>query len=219
MEQRHLKHFRQKLLEYKSQLEEDIRSMRETGRHVSMQDTLSELSMYDNHPADIGDELFERSKDFALEGNAWILLGKVNDALCRIDKGTYGVCERCGKEIGLERLKAAPFTSYCLKCKQQGEDLDDRHPRPIEEDVLSVPFRRSFLDESTRHWVGYDGEDIWQDVAQYGTSNSPQDVPGSTSYDDLYIDSDEKIGTVTEVEGLIDEDHDSFEDNPQRKRK
>lgn len=49
------------------------------------------------------------------------LLGKIDEAFARIDDGSYGRCEECGGEIGLERLKARPVTTLCIECKSEQE--------------------------------------------------------------------------------------------------
>ncbi len=49
------------------------------------------------------------------------LIGKIKAALERIDDGTFGICEECGEEIGLERLKARPVTTLCIECKKKQE--------------------------------------------------------------------------------------------------
>lgn len=50
------------------------------------------------------------------------LLGKIRDALDRIENGSYGFCEECGEEISTERLKARPVTTLCIECKKRQED-------------------------------------------------------------------------------------------------
>jgi DnaK suppressor protein len=49
------------------------------------------------------------------------LIGKIKEALARIDDGSYGKCEDCGETIGLERLKARPVTTLCIDCKSLQE--------------------------------------------------------------------------------------------------
>jgi YteA family regulatory protein len=152
----------------------------------------------------LGAETFEREKDLGIKDNAKIMLMKVNHALDKIKEGTYGICERCGKPIGEERLEAAPYTTLCIDCKNEEEKLDDSSPRPVEEEILRYPFGRSFSDEWDRNM--YDGEDAWQDVARYGTANSPQDVPGAVDYTETYVDGDEKRGIVDKGDEIIDEE-------------
>lgn len=49
------------------------------------------------------------------------LLSKVEEAIARIDDGSYGRCEECGGDIGIERLKARPVTTFCISCKSAQE--------------------------------------------------------------------------------------------------
>jgi DnaK suppressor protein len=49
------------------------------------------------------------------------LLTKIDEAVARIDSGSYGRCEECAEEIGLERLKARPVTTFCIACKSAQE--------------------------------------------------------------------------------------------------
>jgi DnaK suppressor protein len=49
------------------------------------------------------------------------LIGKIREALTRIEEGTYGLCEQCGEEIALKRLKARPVTTHCIVCKSKQE--------------------------------------------------------------------------------------------------
>jgi DnaK suppressor protein len=49
------------------------------------------------------------------------LLSKIDEALARIDDGSYGKCEECGGEIGLQRLRARPVTTLCIDCKSLQE--------------------------------------------------------------------------------------------------
>lgn len=204
---------------------------------------IGELSLYDQHPADIGSEVAARQTDIGLQQNMERLLDQVEKALKRIDEGTYGTCERCGGAIGKERLDAVPYATLCIRCQEEADapataaprrsdalpigdgggtrpgttgrphevDLAGGHyarhvpgdsDRPIEETVLDPPFGRTFRDGDD--YTGYDGEDAWQDVARYGTSNTPSDVPGSVSMDEAYIDADEARGIVESVEAVID---------------
>jgi DnaK suppressor protein len=54
------------------------------------------------------------------------LIQKVKEALERIDEGTFGICESCGKPISEKRLMARPVTTLCIECKTEGEKLEQR---------------------------------------------------------------------------------------------
>jgi DnaK suppressor protein len=71
--------------------------------------------------ADAGTKAFEREQELAFTQNARDLLDQGERALARIDAGTYGVCESCGKPIGKARLLAFPRATLCVACKQREE--------------------------------------------------------------------------------------------------
>lgn len=70
-----------------------------------------------NHMADDGTDAFEQAASLALHRNEQALLDQVDRALARMDKGTYGTCERCGGKIDYARLKAIPYASLCIDCQ------------------------------------------------------------------------------------------------------
>jgi len=76
---------------------------------------------FDEEYADAGSATFEREKDLSLVNNLRDLLDKIDKAMAKIDEGTYGLCDRCGKPIEKARLKALPYASLCLKDKQAEE--------------------------------------------------------------------------------------------------
>jgi DnaK suppressor protein len=71
--------------------------------------------------ADAGAKTFEREHELAMTQNARDLLAQNEQALARIDAGTYGVCESCGQPIGKARLQAFPRATLCVSCKQREE--------------------------------------------------------------------------------------------------
>jgi DnaK suppressor protein len=78
-------------------------------------DSVSELSSLDQHQGDLGTETFEREKDFSLLEQLEAEIGDLDAALRKIDEGTYGTCEVCGKEIEPGRLEAVPGTRTCFE--------------------------------------------------------------------------------------------------------
>lgn len=198
-------HFRQKLLEERHQYEGLIESIRETGiGDLSHGDQLQEDGTIDNHPADLGTEMFEREKDLGLRSNAIRRMRDIDIAMERMESGIYGVCIECGRPIPQERLEVMPSATTCLDCQMHREAAPDRFHRPIEEQVLNPPFGRTWRDGTGD--PGYDGEDAWQEVASYGTSETPSDVPGAIKYTDMY-NSDEDVYTIVDhMDALVDED-------------
>jgi RNA polymerase-binding transcription factor len=72
----------------------------------------------DDESADAGTATFEREKDLSIEQNVRDLLAKIERALRRIEEGTYGACEVCGKPIEKARIKALPYVDLCIKDAQ-----------------------------------------------------------------------------------------------------
>ena len=84
------------------------------------QDSLSELSTVDQHPADIATDTFERTKEFAIQDQLEAEIRELEEALGRVERDEYGRCEACGKEITGERLQARPAARFCAE--HQPED-------------------------------------------------------------------------------------------------
>jgi DnaK suppressor protein len=74
-----------------------------------------------DHIADSATETYMRELDDGLEENAEHLLTEIDAALGRIDDGTYGLCARCGRPIGEERLEAVPYATLCIDDKRAQE--------------------------------------------------------------------------------------------------
>lgn len=71
-------------------------------------------------------DLIEREKNVALLAQLEGKISRVERALRQIDKGKYGVCERCGQEIPTERLEVRPDVAYCVSCQAEVEKLIKR---------------------------------------------------------------------------------------------
>ena len=77
-----------------------------------------------DHDTDEGDpDIYEREKTLALIQALERKAESIEYALKTLEQGDYGICERCGNPIGLERLKAMPGTTLCVKCKGETEKL------------------------------------------------------------------------------------------------
>lgn len=192
----------QKILENeKKYLENRLEQNEHLGlRNGHYHESAGELSSYDNHPGDEGTDLYEREKDIALNEHYEIELLNINHALEAIEKGTYGKCEVCSKEIPLERLEVIPTTTFCI---EHSPSQATSHNRPVEEEVLMPPFEQFDFDNRDESVV-YDAEDSWQEVANFGTSESPSDYYGNAdNYNDVYNDSKENIGYVEDFENFV----------------
>ncbi len=88
-----------------------------TSQLVKQKENLPELG--DQASAEIDNNFLLR-----LKGREKKLLTKIDQALERIDKGTFGICEECGQTIGLKRLEARPVTTMCIECKTDQEEKE-----------------------------------------------------------------------------------------------
>lgn len=95
--------------------------------NTSEQASLGELSNLDQHQADIGTETFDRERDLSLLEQVEAELTDIEHALERLEEGTYGTCEACGKPIGDERLEAVPAARFCLEDQDKAENEAGRN--------------------------------------------------------------------------------------------
>ena len=72
-------------------------------------------------PTDRASMEAERNFELRIRDRERKLIGKIKDALERIEDGTFGVCDECGEDISEERLKARPVTTLCIDCKKKQE--------------------------------------------------------------------------------------------------
>jgi RNA polymerase-binding protein DksA len=108
--------------EFRSRLEEERRRIVDTIAHLheenprNMEDELGEVAGRgsDNHLGDMATVTFDRELDEGLEEGAQQTLAQIDRAMARLEDGTYGSCERCGKPIAEERLRARPWATLCI---------------------------------------------------------------------------------------------------------
>ncbi|CAH2029945.1 RNA polymerase-binding protein DksA [Trichlorobacter ammonificans] len=77
-------------------------------------------------PTDRATQESDRTFELRIRDRERKLLGKIKEALGRIEDGTYGICEDCGAEISEARLKARPVTTQCIDCKIEEEQKEKR---------------------------------------------------------------------------------------------
>jgi RNA polymerase-binding transcription factor DksA len=84
-------------------------------------ETGGELSSVDQHPGDSGTETFEMEKNVSLLEQVDDELQEIGTAFQRLERGTYGTCQACGKPIGDARLEAMPATRFCVEDQAKAE--------------------------------------------------------------------------------------------------
>ncbi|HEY7397418.1 MAG TPA: TraR/DksA C4-type zinc finger protein [Gaiellaceae bacterium] len=108
--------FERRLLEERERLLKSARYLHQENPG-SMEDELGEISgggAGDNHLADMATVTYDRELDQGLEEGVQQTLEQIDAALARIQDGTFGLCETCGKPIAPERLQAIPWTTRCI---------------------------------------------------------------------------------------------------------
>lgn len=88
----------------------------------SLEDETEEIiGNSDNHLGDTATATLDREIDYSLEENSEHVLRSIDGALRRIEDGTFGICESCGRPISEERLEAIPYATQCIDCRRKGE--------------------------------------------------------------------------------------------------
>ncbi len=122
MKQAELKKYEQLLLDKRRQLLEEMGVIGETHIGTSIKDATGELSSYSYHMADQGTDTMDREMAFMFASKQGRLIYHIDEALRRIQDGTYGQCQSCGKPISQARLEAVPHARLCIDCKSAEED-------------------------------------------------------------------------------------------------
>ena len=116
-----IEHFRTRLQDERRRVLEAIENL-ERENPGSLSDETGELNPgFDQHPGDVATELFDRELEYTLRDGEQATLARIDRALGRIDAGTYGTCERCGKDIPVERLEARPWAELDIDCQREVE--------------------------------------------------------------------------------------------------
>lgn len=207
MDKNTMNQLKESLINKEREIEHTIEIMKENKTAEQDKYSPTELSNYDNHPAEMGTQLFQMEFDNALKVHEEHLLKEINDALVRMDNGKYGKCEFCGKDIDVERLGALPYTRLCMDC-EEGRAVDPeilRNIRPNEELVLDAPFGRKYLNKQEDD--EYEGLDYLNDLVKYGSSDGPQDMGGYHDYDEFYTNEVDKQGIVDDMDQVSNDEY------------
>lgn len=192
MDRKNLEHYKNKLLKEKEKVQNTISLMKKNQTIDSNAEIASELSFYDNHPSDLGEELSDIEKGRALKGNELSIISKIDEALIQVEKGSYGICKGCGVEIPEARLEFIPYASFCVNCQNNRNNKEQisSSDRPVEESVLGNPFGYGFND--FKDDSGFDAEDSYQAVARFNNVRNTSDYYEDEDVDG-YVDPMDKI--------------------------
>ena len=110
-----LQRFKKRLEEDRERLEEQIADYQRDLEEARLTESSSDRSP-DPGNAEASSMKLEYAKELSIEQNTLDLLSKANRALERVEDGTYGTCESCGKAIPVERLEVLPYSTLCVEC-------------------------------------------------------------------------------------------------------
>jgi RNA polymerase-binding protein DksA len=108
-------HFKQMLLEKRKEILKNVGEIEDEALKKSRLDASGDLSSMPIHMADLGTDNYEQEFALGLMDSERKLLREIDDALERIEQGTYGICEGTGKQIPKARLEAQPWARYCVE--------------------------------------------------------------------------------------------------------
>lgn len=120
MEEKDLLLFKERLEAMKNEINSDV------------EQTLNEMTSQTGNIPDPNDRASvesDRSFELRIRGRERRLMEKIEEALARIDDGSYGICVGCGEDIAIKRLEARPVAKFCIDCKTHQEQREKEQGR------------------------------------------------------------------------------------------
>jgi RNA polymerase-binding protein DksA len=117
-----LKKYEKLLLAKKKALLEQMAATMKDKVSTTIRESTGDISSYSYHMADQGTDAMERELAFMFASKSGRLIYHIDEALRRIQDGSYGKCLKCGKPISSARLQAVPHARMCIECKSAEED-------------------------------------------------------------------------------------------------
>ena len=130
-------------------LQQSLTALRQGDLGQTQGEGLSELSSYDNHPGDLGTEMWKREQQVGYDQDLLRDLALVDEAEAALKQGRYGLCNRCGRTIPPARLAARPEALACVDCQKTLEAEAAQLPaRPPQEQPLAPLLARPERDRN-----------------------------------------------------------------------
>ena len=111
--------YRRKLHAMRRRLDARAEELRDEACHAASGEDVGDLSNAPIHPADRGGAEVEAVVNLGLAANEATLRQEIDDALLRLDKETFGICEECFAQIDRDRLRAVPYSRLCIRCAKR----------------------------------------------------------------------------------------------------
>jgi RNA polymerase-binding protein DksA len=113
--------FRKIILKRKEEISDEIKHIADDTLKKSQKEASGDISGYTYHMADVATDNYDREFSLGLASNERKLVFELDDALKKIEEGTFGICEDCKLPIAKTRLKAVPYARLCVKCQEKKE--------------------------------------------------------------------------------------------------
>ncbi len=121
MTKQEMKKYKEMLIKDRSRLNDELFNLKKNNIDKSQRDASGELSGYTYHMADMATDNYDRDFSMGIATEEQKRLFAIEEALKRIEEGTYGNCLDCGKKILKKRLDAVPCTELCIECQTSQE--------------------------------------------------------------------------------------------------
>ncbi|MCM8780396.1 MAG: TraR/DksA family transcriptional regulator [Candidatus Omnitrophica bacterium] len=118
-----LQEFKKLILQMKDDILDEIQHLSQDTLKKSQKDASGDISGYAYHMADVATDTYDREFSLSLASDSRKLLYELDDALKKIEEGTFGICEDCKILITKSRLKALPYARLCIKCQEKKDKL------------------------------------------------------------------------------------------------
>lgn len=121
MSKKELLEFSKLIIKRKNETLENINHISEDNLKKSQKDAAGDISGYTFHMADVATDTYDREFSLSIASGERQLLYELDDALKKVEEGTFGICEGCNSPISKKRLKAVPYARFCLACQEKKE--------------------------------------------------------------------------------------------------
>ncbi|MFA7677253.1 MAG: TraR/DksA C4-type zinc finger protein [Candidatus Omnitrophota bacterium] len=121
-----LEKYKEKLLDLKDDIMHQMKDISEDTLMKTQKDVSGDFSGYGLHMADVATDNYERDFNLGIVSSERRTIMEIDEALKRIEDGSYGICQMSGKPIAKTRLSAIPYAKYTKKCQEQREQEDKR---------------------------------------------------------------------------------------------
>lgn len=116
-----LKKYKDLLLKHREKIMGEIEHITSNTLKTSQRDASGDLSGYTLHMADVATDHYDREFSLGIAGAEQAIIYNIDEALKRIEDGSYGLCSTCDRPISKKRLNAVPYAEYCIACQEKEE--------------------------------------------------------------------------------------------------